>query len=36
MFIEPFWCGVVTTLIVEVVGLFIYGLYLSNSDIEED
>lgn len=36
MFIEPFWCGVVATLVIEVVALFIYGLYLGNSDIDED
>ena len=30
MWVNPFWFGVLTTVVVEIVGLFVYALVKSN------
>ena len=32
MYIPPFVCGILVTILVEVVAVIIYGIYLSGKD----
>ena len=32
MYIPPFVCGILLTILVEVVALIIYGIYISGKD----
>ena len=36
MYITPFWCGVITTILVEVVILAIYIIYLTREEKIKD
>lgn len=30
MYINPFWCGVIATMLTELVAIIIYAIYLEN------
>ena len=32
MYISPFVCGILATVLVEVIALIIYGIYISGKD----